>query len=84
MKYFQKDLGAPKPMLSDRLYDVLNAIVKYVLPASGTLYFTLAAIWNLMYAEQIVGTIAAVTTFLAVILALSKRSYKLSQINKSQ
>lgn len=42
----------------------------------GTLYFALAGIWGLSYAEEIVGTITAIDTFLGVILGISSANYK--------
>ena len=62
--------------LSNKTYDVLKWIAQYLLPAAGTLYFSLAGIWGLPYGEQIVGTITAVDTFLGVILGISAASYK--------
>ena len=62
-------------MLSNKVYNTLKWIAQYLLPASGTLYFALAAIWNLPYGEQIVGTISAVTIFLGVILGISSATY---------
>ena len=47
----------------------------YLLPALGTLYFTLSGIWGFPYGEQIVGTITALDTFLGVILGISKAAY---------
>lgn len=61
--------------LNSKLYDVLKFIAQVLLPALGTLYFTLAQIWGLPYAEQIVGTIAAIDTFLGIILGISTSSY---------
>ena len=58
-----------------KTYDVLKFIAQILLPALGTLYFTLAQIWGLPYAEQIVGTIAAIDTFLGVLLGISTSSY---------
>lgn len=66
------------PLLSGKVYDYLNYLVKYVLPGGGTLYFTLATIWGLEYGEQVVGTLAAVTIFLSLLLGFSKRSYNAS------
>lgn len=57
---------------TNKQYDILKYIAQIVLPASGTLYFALAAIWGLPYGEQVVGTITAVDTFLGSILMLSK------------
>lgn len=62
--------------LSNALYDKISALVKYILPASGTLYFALAEIWNFPYPEQVVGTIVAITTFLGAVIGLSKSSWE--------
>ena len=61
--------------LSNKMYDVLKWIAMYFLPATGTLYFALAGIWNLPYGEQVVGTITAVDTFLGVLLGISTMKY---------
>lgn len=61
--------------LSNKAYDVIKYIAQYILPAIGTLYFALAGIWGLPYAEQIVGTITAIDTFLGVILGISSKRY---------
>ena len=62
--------------LSNKVYDILKWIAQYFLPAAGTLYFTLASICSLPYGEQVVGTIAALDTFLGVLLGLSSSQYK--------
>ena len=62
--------------LSNKVYDILKWIAQYFLPAAGTLYFTLASIWSLPYGKQVVGTIAALDTFLGVLLGLSSSQYK--------
>lgn len=61
--------------MSDRLYDILAIIGRLVLPALGTLYFALAKIWGLPMAEEIVGTISAVTIFLNTILKIKSDQY---------
>ena len=61
--------------MSNKLYDVLKWIAMVVLPAIGTLYFALAGIWGLPYAEQIGGTITAIVTFLGVLLGVSSAKY---------
>ena len=61
--------------LTDKTYDILKWIAQYLLPAAGTLYFALSGIWGLPFGEQIVGTIAAVDTFLGVILGISTMQY---------
>ncbi len=62
--------------MCDKVYDVLKWIAMVVLPALGTLYFALAGIWKLPYAEQVVGTVTAVDTFLGVMLGVSSIHYK--------
>lgn len=62
--------------MSNKMYDILKYIAQIILPAIGTLYFALAGIWNFPYAEEIVGTITAIDTFLGVVLGISNSSYK--------
>ena len=62
--------------LSDETYDFLNSFVRYVLPAFGTLYFTLAAIWELPYADEVVRTIIALATFFGLVIALARKDWK--------
>lgn len=62
--------------LSNKVYDILKFIAQIFLPALATLYFALAGIWGFPYAEQIVGTITAIDTFLGIILGLSTSNYK--------
>ena len=64
-----------KFMMSNEWYDKLKWIAQILLPALGTLYFALASIWDFPYAEQIVGTITAVDTFLGVLLGISTKNY---------
>ena len=61
--------------MSNKMYDNLKWIAMILLPAIGALYFTLAGIWGLPYAEQIVGTITGIDTFLGVILGISTSQY---------
>lgn len=64
-----------KTFLSDAVYNILKTIAILFLPALGTLYFALAQIWHLPKAEEVVGSITAVDTFLGVLLGLSTMSY---------
>ncbi len=61
--------------IQNNLYDVLKWIAQILLPAVGTLYFALAQIWGLPYAEQVVGTITAIDAFLGAILGISTHFY---------
>lgn len=62
--------------MSNKTYDVLKFVAQILLPAAGTLYFSLASIWGFPYGEEIVGTITAVDAFLGVCLGISSASYK--------
>lgn len=61
--------------MSNSLYDKLKWVAQILIPAIGTLYFALAQIWGFPYAEQIVGTITAIDTFLGAILMISSAKY---------
>lgn len=67
---------------SGPIYDKLKFLVQIVLPAIATLYFTLAQIWGLPAAEQVMGTIAAVATFLGITLQISASNFKSSGVFK--
>ena len=62
--------------MSNKMYDTLKWIAQILLPALGTLYFALAGIWDFPYAEQVVGTITAVDTFIGVLLGITSAQYK--------
>lgn len=66
--------------MSNKVYDILKWIAQIGIPAIATLYFALAQIWGFPYAEQIVGTLAAIDTFLGAILGISSAKY--NAINK--
>ncbi len=61
--------------LSNSAYDILKWIAQILLPALGTLYFALSKIWGLPYSTEVVGTIAAVDTFLGALLGISTAEY---------
>ena len=62
--------------MNNKLYDWLKWIAQILLPAVATLYFAIAQIWGLPYAEQIVGTITAIDAFLGALLGVSTIQYK--------
>ena len=61
--------------ISNKTYDLLSNTVKLVLPAIGTLYFTIASVWGLPFGDQVVGSLAAIATFLGVVLTVAKRGW---------
>lgn len=68
--------------INDKVYTVLKWVTMIALPAIGTLYFTLSGIWGFPYAEQVIGTITAISTFLGVILGISTSQYNKSKKGK--
>lgn len=62
-------------MITGKLYDWLKYLAQIVLPALGTLYFSIAAIWGISGADKVVGTIMAVDLFLGVLLGISQHNY---------
>lgn len=64
--------------MSNTVYNVIKWIAQIFLPAVGTLYFGLSGIWGFPYAEQVVGTITVVDTFLGVLLGISTYNYNKS------
>ena len=69
--------------MSNKLYDVLKYIAQIIIPAAGTLYFALAKIWGFPFGEEIVGTFAAIDTFLGAILKISSNTYYNKQQNNT-
>lgn len=60
---------------NSKVYDNLKLLAQVILPALGSLYFGLAGIWGLPSAEEIVGSILLIDTFLGVILQISSGAY---------
>lgn len=67
------------PPLPNKLYDMLVFVAQILLPAIGSLYFTLAGLWSLPNAEEVVGTVVVVDTFLGTLLGLNKLAYNASE-----
>ena len=61
--------------LSNSNYDFLKWVAQILLPAFATLYFAIAQIWGLPYAEQVVDTITAIDAFLGALLGISTHFY---------
>lgn len=61
--------------MSDETYDMLKWVAQIVLPALGALYAALAVYWHFPYGDEIVGSIAAIDTFLGALLKKSSDAY---------
>ena len=64
-----EEVTPKSPVFSENAYNITRWFALVLLPAVGALYFGLANIWNLPNAEQVVGTITLVVTFLGVLYA---------------
>lgn len=62
-------------ILTNQQYDILKWIAQILLPAIGTLYYGLAGIWSLPYAQEIVGSLTVIDTFIGVLLGISTNTY---------
>lgn len=62
--------------MSDGFYDKAKFTALVLLPALGTLYFALGAVWGFSYTEQVLGTVVALETFLGTLLGLSNSAHK--------
>lgn len=61
--------------MSNKTYDILKWVAQYFLPAVGTLYLALSKIWGFPNGEEVMGTVAAIDTFLGVVLGISSANY---------
>lgn len=61
--------------MTNKSYDILKWVALVALPATSALYVTLAALWHLPYPTEVAGTIAAIDTFLGVLLGVSANKY---------
>ena len=65
--------------MNEKIYDILKYIQRIALPACAALYAALAGIWGFPYAEAIVGTIAAVDTFMGAMLQIEYNKWQNGQ-----
>lgn len=65
-------------LLTNEIYNVVKFVAQTLLPAVGTLYFTLSGLWGLPNTEQVIGSVTAVDLFLGVILGISTVSFNKS------
>ena len=65
--------------MKNETYDRLKLWAQVIIPAFMTFVFAVANIWNIgaitQYSEQIIGTFAALDTFLGVLLKIASDRY---------
>ena len=64
---------------NNKVYDIFKWIALIALPATATLWFTVAKIWGLPYIAEITGTLVAVDTFIGALLGISNIQYQLKE-----
>lgn len=62
-------------IISNKTYNVLKAVVTMFLPGLGTLYYSLAEIWNFGGGEQVLASCSALAIFLGLFLKFADASY---------
>ena len=67
--------------LHNKVYDALNFIALVALPAFGSLYLSLAQVWNLPGAEKVTATVIVLDTFLGAVVRISWRRYNQNDAN---
>lgn len=67
--------------ISNKVYDVLKYIAQIILPALGTAYAGMAAIWGWPASNKVVATVVIIDTFLGIALGISTQEY-LSDLQK--
>ena len=68
------------PILKNQHYDTIKWIALILLPALGTAYFSIAQIWGLPYAEEVVGTIVIIEVLAGALLQVSSKQYEEAEI----
>lgn len=63
-------------VLNDRVYKVLKWVALIALPAIGTFYSTIGAIWNLPYTSEVAKTLQALGTLVGVLIGVSALNLK--------
>jgi hypothetical protein len=69
------DVQTARWLLTDKQYNLAKFLTVTVVPATGTLYFALAVIWNFPAGQQVLGTLLSIEAFLAVLLGISSKQY---------
>jgi hypothetical protein len=72
--------------MTEETYDILMFFTQYLLPSIGTITVALSPIWGFQYGDQVIGTIAAIDTFMGIFLGISNAQYKveISQIEAAR
>ena len=67
--------------MNDNWYNYCVWLVRHGMPAFGTLYYMLSKTWGINHTAEVLGTLAALETFLGVCLGISSTNYKEANTN---
>lgn len=62
-------------ILKNKTYDILKWVDLLFLPALATVWLAVSGIWHLPFQSEILGTIAAIETFIGSLIGISNRNY---------
>lgn len=65
--------------MTNKTYDIIKWIALIALPAASAFYVTIAALWHLPASTEVAGTLAALGTFLGVLIGVSSAKYSGNQ-----
>lgn len=63
-------------MTTKKIYDFLKFMALMVFPAAGALYWALGEIWHFPATEQVIGTLAAIDTFLGAVIGKISKNFE--------
>ena len=66
-------------IMKNKTYDNAKYVFQVILPAIGSLYFGLSKIWGFPAGEEVVGSLALLTTFGGVVLVQSSKTHKANE-----
>ena len=69
--------------MNNKLYDILKWIVLIALPALSTFVFALSSLWG-FNAAVVIGSIAALETFLGSLIGVSTYQYNKNQTQETK
>lgn len=71
--------GKTHALLSNRTYNIFKLAATLGFPALGALYLAVSSAWGLGFEKEIATTIAAVNTFLGVVVFIAAKAYNNSE-----
>lgn len=62
-------------LLPNKVYDLIKNINLVILPGIGALYYALSGTWGLPKGDEVVATIAALVTFIGLLIKVADATY---------